>query len=181
MNNVYIKGPSDLICKISRGRKYSKYFFFNKYEKLWLLKGRTFSQRYWNTRFVCSRVSLTSWGEGAHLALVRHPSSDGVTIKIPYQVDLYYIDLPCTPSFPVGLFKTKSDFVLSVEPGLGRWTLTVAVISVHAYRFTAFSDMTCYSDITGIGVFWMCHLMVRRPNLEAANKALLHQQVTTPR
>ena len=33
-------------------------------------------------------VSLTSWGEGASLALVGHPSSDGVTIKIPYGVDV---------------------------------------------------------------------------------------------
>ena len=32
-------------------------------------------------------ASLTSWGEGASLALVGHPSSDGVTIKMPYGVD----------------------------------------------------------------------------------------------
>ena len=31
--------------------------------------------------------NLTSWGEGASLALVSHPSSDEVTIKIPYGVD----------------------------------------------------------------------------------------------
>ena len=31
-------------------------------------------------------VSLTSWGEDASLALVGHPSSDGVTIKMPYGV-----------------------------------------------------------------------------------------------
>ena len=31
--------------------------------------------------------SLTLWGEGASLALVGHPSSDGVTIKMPYGVD----------------------------------------------------------------------------------------------
>ena len=28
-----------------------------------------------------SRASLTSWGEDASLALVDHPSSDGITIK----------------------------------------------------------------------------------------------------
>ena len=65
-----------------------------------------------------SRVSLTSWGEGASLALVGHPSSDGIMIKIPYGVDVL---LHCTPSFPIGLVKTKSDFtVRSVETGLGR-------------------------------------------------------------
>ena len=30
---------------------------------------------------------LTSWGDGASLALVGHPSSDGITIKMPYGVD----------------------------------------------------------------------------------------------
>ena len=35
-----------------------------------------------------SGASLTSWGEGASLALAGHPSSDGVTIKIPYTVDV---------------------------------------------------------------------------------------------
>ena len=39
---------------------------------------------------VSSGVSLTSWGEGASLALVGHPSSDGVTIKMPYGVDVLH-------------------------------------------------------------------------------------------
>ena len=42
------------------------------------------------TRLVSSGVSLTSWGEGASLALVGHPSSDGVTIKMPYGVDVLH-------------------------------------------------------------------------------------------
>ena len=41
------------------------------------------SSRYCNTWLVSSGVSLASWGEGASLALVGHPSSDGITIKIP--------------------------------------------------------------------------------------------------
>ena len=32
----------------------------------------------------------TSWGEGASLALVSHPSSNGVTIKMPYGVDVLH-------------------------------------------------------------------------------------------
>ena len=36
-----------------------------------------------------SGVSLTSWGEGASLALVGHPSSDGVMIKMPYPLRLW--------------------------------------------------------------------------------------------
>ena len=42
------------------------------------------------TLLVSSGVSLTSWGEGASLALVGHPSSDGVTIKMPYGVDVLH-------------------------------------------------------------------------------------------
>ena len=46
----------------------------------------------------------------------------------------YYIDQPHNTSIPVGLVKTESDFIVrSVETGLGRWTLVVAVISVDAY------------------------------------------------
>ena len=42
------------------------------------------SPRHWNTELVSSGVSLNSWGEGVSFALVGHPSSDGITIKIPY-------------------------------------------------------------------------------------------------
>ena len=35
-----------------------------------------------------SGASLTSWGEGVFLALVGHSSSDGMTIKIPSEVDV---------------------------------------------------------------------------------------------
>ena len=40
-----------------------------------------------------SRASLTSWGQGVSLALVGHPSSDGVTIKILYEVDFLQLFL----------------------------------------------------------------------------------------
>ena len=45
------------------------------------------------------------------------------------------------PSFPIGVVKTGSVFIVRlVETGLGR--LVVAVISVDAYPFLAFSDLT---------------------------------------
>ena len=48
----------------------------------------------------------------------------------------YYTDQPHTPFFPIGLAKTESDFIArSVETGLGRLMLVVAVISVDAYPF----------------------------------------------
>ena len=69
---------------------------------------------------------------------------------------MFYIDKLRTPSFPTGLVKTESDFIVrSVQTGLGRWTLVVAMISVDAYPFLAFSDLTCHLEDTGIGVFWL--------------------------
>ena len=68
----------------------------------------------------------------------------------------YYIDQSRTLSFPIGLIKTKSDFIVrSVVTGLGRWTLVVVAISVDAYPFLAFSDLTCHLKDTGIGIFWL--------------------------
>ena len=48
------------------------------------------SSRLWNTGLVNSGASLTSWGEDASLALVGHPSTDGVTLKMPYGVDVLH-------------------------------------------------------------------------------------------
>ena len=49
---------------------------------------------------------------------------------------MFYIDQLHTPSFPIGLAKTESGFIVrSVEAGLGRWTLEVTVISVDSYPF----------------------------------------------
>ena len=54
------------------------------------------------------------------LALVGNPSSDGVTIKMPYRLDVLHRPVH-TPSFPVGLVKTESSFMVrSFETGLGR-------------------------------------------------------------
>ena len=44
--------------------------------------------RHRNTGLVSSGISLASWGEGASLTLVGHPSSDDITLKIPYGVDV---------------------------------------------------------------------------------------------
>ena len=68
----------------------------------------------------------------------------------------YYINQSGTSYFPIGLVKTKSDFIVrSVDTGLGKWMLMVAVISVDAYPFLAFSDLTCHLEDTGKGIFWL--------------------------
>ena len=51
----------------------------------------------------------------------------------------YYIDQPSTPSFPNGLVKTES----------------YVIVGVDAYPLLAFSDLTCYLEDIGIGVFWL--------------------------
>ena len=68
-----------------------------------------------------------------------------------------YIDQLRTPSLPIRISGlTESGFIVrSVDTGLGRWTLLVDVISVDAYPFFAFSDMTCHLQDTGIDVFWL--------------------------
>ena len=60
-----------------------------------LIQGRHFwrelsTPRPWNTGLVSIGGSLTSWREGASLALVGSPSSDSVTIKMPYGVDVLH-------------------------------------------------------------------------------------------
>ena len=69
---------------------------------------------------------------------------------------MLHINPLCTPSFPISLVKTESGFVVrSVETGLGRGTLVVAVISAHSYPFVAFSDLICDLEDT-VQVFLEC-------------------------
>ena len=52
---------------------------------------------------------------------------------------MFYIDQLRNPSFPIGLVKTESGFIVRpVGTGSKRWTLVVAVISVDAYPFFGF-------------------------------------------
>ena len=39
---------------------------------------------------VMEKGEKVPWGEGASLALVGNPSSDGITIKMPYGVDVLH-------------------------------------------------------------------------------------------
>ena len=58
----------------------------------------------------CSADSvLTSWAEGASLALVGHPSGDGATIKIPYERDALLHRPTLHPIFSTGLIQTDSE------------------------------------------------------------------------
>ena len=62
---------------------------------------------------------------------------------------MFYIDQLRTSSFLIGLVKTEAGFIVrAVETSLGIWKLVVAVISIDAYPFLAFSDLTCYLDDT---------------------------------
>ena len=96
--------------------------------------------RIWNTGLVSSEAGLASWGEGSSLALVGHPSSDCITIKMPYEVDVSH--WPASHpifSYWIGLVKTEfGRIVKSIETGLGRWMLVVAVNIFGAYPFFGF-------------------------------------------
>ena len=79
---------------------------------------------------------------------IGHPSSDGVTIKITYGVDVL-LHRQASHPIPIGLVKTESNFIVrSFETDLGRWMLVVAVINVDAYPFFAFSDLSCHLEDT---------------------------------
>ena len=54
--------------------------------------------RHWNTGWYPG-VSLTSWGEYVSTALVGHPSKDGITIKLPYRVDVLLHWAASQPTF----------------------------------------------------------------------------------
>ena len=67
-----------------------------------------------------NRAILTSWGEGASLALVGHPSIHGVMRKMLYGVDVLHWQASL-PIFSIGFVKTESGFIVrSVESRLGR-------------------------------------------------------------
>ena len=69
---------------------------------------------------------------------------------------MFHFDQLCTPPFLIGMVKTEFGFIVrSVETGLRRRMLLEAVISVAAYPFLAFSDLTCHLEDMGIGVFWL--------------------------
>ena len=58
-----------------------------------------------------SRATLTSWGEGPSLALVANPSSDSVTIKMFYGIDVSH--WPAShPVFPWCWLKLNLDLLL---------------------------------------------------------------------
>ena len=53
-----------------------------------LVGSKSPNPRHWNTGLASGGVSLTSGGKGVSLTLVGQPFSNGVTIIIPYGVDV---------------------------------------------------------------------------------------------
>ena len=56
-----------------------------------------------------SDVSVTSWRESVSLALAGYYSSDCITIKIPYEVDVLLCQPASHSSSPTGLVTTESE------------------------------------------------------------------------
>ena len=135
----------------------------------WLLTVTPFSVIIisWNFLFLCVIISfffdqvsfifltefLSFWPSFFHIFSKTLKYRVGVQQCQSYLMVMFYIDQLCTPSFPIELIKTESGFLVKlVLTGLGRWMLVVAMISVDAYPFLAFSDLTCHLEDMGIGV-----------------------------
>ena len=91
-----------------------------------------------------------------------------------------YIDQLRTPSFPIALIKTQSDFIVrTVETGSGRLTLVAAVINADAYPFLGFlrPDLSPCGYRNRCFLVALCRLAVRRKDMEVATERLLRQHV----
>ena len=75
--------------------------------------------------------------------------------------NIFFVDINQSPipSFLIGLFKTESGVIVrSFETGLGRWTQVAAMVSIDAYPFLAFSNLTSLFENTWI-VFSGCTVL----------------------
>ena len=91
-----------------------------------------------------SRDSLTSWEEGVFFVLVGYPSSDSVTTKITYVVDVTW----CLASYPMILLLDQLYWLREMNADS-------AVISTDAYPFLTFSEHTCHLEDARIDIFWL--------------------------
>ena len=71
-----------------------------------------------------SLLLLFIWGEGSSLAFVDHPSSDGIIMKILYEVDVLLYRPASQPSSPIGLMNLNLILLLDqlrLNQGDERW------------------------------------------------------------
>ena len=87
---------------------------------------------FWNTELVSSGVSLTSWGEGASLALVGHFSGDAVTIKIPCGVEKCVLN--------------THKWALE----MGGWLVTVKMFKVLTYIYNVLKNII----LSNLKIYW---------------------------
>ena len=119
---------------------------------------------------VSRRVILTSCREGASLTLAGHLSSDGVTVKMPYEVDAslywpFHISLPPLLFLLLDWLKLKWNFS-SIYTELRRWTLVETVINVDGHPVLALLDLIWDLEVTRIDIFWL-HFVVWQQGLSS--------------
>ena len=102
--------------------------------------------------------SITSWGESASLVLVGHPSSDGVTIEIPYGVDVLLSTSLAPHLFLLGWLKLNPREMNAGGNCGWCWCL----------MFFGFlrTDLSPWGYGNKCFLVALCHLMVRRLNFE---------------
>ena len=138
-----------------------------------------FSPRHWNTGLVSSGATLTSWGKGASLALVGNPSSDGVTIKMPYGVDA----LHQPASHPIFFYWFSWNWIWLYCCISSDWLREMNAGGSCDYCWCLFFFGFLRPDLSPWGYGNRCflvalqRLVVRRPKLKVPTKRLLLEQV----
>ena len=95
--------------------------------KIRWLPTKKFIKIYWLI-FYWILFILCEYMMGIVLLYIWHPIIVLSWLWTIFMGQMFYINQLCTPFFPIGLFKTECGFIVtSVETGLGRWTLVVAV------------------------------------------------------
>ena len=103
------------------------------------------------------RVGIKLWLDFNQLPLKSKKKFPRTSNKRKH-VLLSFESISHTPSFPTGLVKSESDFLVRlIQTDLGRWILVVAVIIADAYPFLAFWGLTCHLEDTEIGACTVPH------------------------
>ena len=82
-------------------------------------------------------------------------TTDDLNVDVLFNFLQVYFNQSRNPTFSYCFGENWIWIVISFETGLGRWMMVVAVISVDAYPFLAFSDLTCHLEDAAIGGFWL--------------------------
>ena len=108
---------------------------------------------------VSSGVSLTLWGESASLALVGHPSSDGVTIKIPCRVNVLLHQCLTVYLSVFDLFLTQCIMVIlsgGFKPDNFESHNSLKLCFMNILGLSNFVECESFLDSNSLGILALC-------------------------